>query len=503
MKLKELIWSLTVGEKRLFNFLNTKKGNTSASKPLKLFHVVDNNRFSGREIEKSDLLPIEDLSRTKYRLNQLIEQTLVFHSSGIFKFQPDTLDFLRLSHVYYQKNLYDKCLKTINKGLLLAKEDEDFSSMLSFLEVLEKLIYRKPSAIHQTFENQIKLILSERKSTQLKIERINQLKELYFDISMILLQPKDKNRKQPQHQKKKEIGDKIESINTDFLSVKEQFVYLKILQTNYLVVEDVKNCLKVTRNILDFMEQNLKRNYFLIEDYLITYQNLIVAKLNLGDLANLDQLIHKLSRFKISSKNKPLLKLQETVVCLSEIRYAYKKMEYNKALSSISKLKSKNITGFIHTKNSLEIKFMEIFSNFILRKYTTSDNLIRIYLTNIPKKYIGIDRAGVLILNILVNWELGIKELIPSICDASRYYFKRIKSYEESDRIILSWLKSNLSIRMKPPDFKVKLEELQRNLSKHKLVCSSKFQQIHFSSWIESKLNEIHLLDLLKEEESK
>lgn len=497
MKLNKLILSLSTAEKRFFNFLNNRKSNTTTPKALKLFHFVDlSNRLSKDEISKSDRFPVEDLARTKYRLNQLIEQSLVFHSSGMFKFQPDILDLLRLSKVYYQKNLYDQCLKTITKGLDKSKEEEDFSSILSFLEVLEKVTFRRPSAIHQSFETQVGTIAIERKNCLLKLERISLLKELYFNISLTLLHRTEINHEQFQ-QKKNEIEDKVKSIDSDFLSTKEQFIFFKIKQAYFLLIDDVKSCLHETRVSLDFIEQNLKKNYFLVEDYLITYQNLIVAHINLGDLGPVDQLLGKLSRFKVSSKNKPLQKLQESVIHISEIRYAYKKREFSQVLSRISKLNTQNTVGFIHAKNLMEIGFIEIFSNFALRKYTISDNLIRNYLANIPKSYSEIDRAGVLILNILVNWELGIRELIPSICDASRYYFKRIDSYEESDRIILSWFKSNLSRKVTPSEFKTRVERLKTNLSNSKLTCSHKFQQVYFSYWMESILTDTNLVDLL------
>jgi len=494
MKLIQLITSLTAGEKRFFNLLNSKKDNGDVSKTMNLFNAIQNNEETAN---KPLTNPTKELARTKYRLNQLIEQSLVFHSSGFYNFQPDALDLLRLSKVFYKKNLYSQSLKSVNKGLIIAREEEDLSLLLSFLDLKEKISYRKSNILDLPLEQQIKKINEERSHCINKIAQISQLKALHSKIAVLLVQRVEVENETIQT-KKEEIRNEINTLDPIFLSVKGQIIYLKVKQLYCFLINDMDEGINVTQSIIDTFNEHFSSNFFFVEDYLRIYQNLISIQLSKGDLNAVQLNLTKLSNIVVSPKNKSLVKFKQAMICYSEISLFHKRIEFAQVLTKINNLRNLFPERYLQYKSIIELSFLEILSNFVLKNYSTADNQIRNYLISNSKNSLKTNRASTLILNILIQWELGVLGVIPSLCDASKYYFKSIASYKESDRIIISWLKSTLSKKMDKTTFKDKLVLLKDKLETQQLEYSLIFEQIYFSCWVNSKLNQVDLLDVLK-----
>ncbi len=469
MEYFKLLKSLTRGEKRYFQLLNSRYRLEKKSNAMQLFDVYSEmDEFDKKKLSESlnDSKIVNNLAFENHRLGKLLIQSLVFYSSGISKLKEDSLDLYRYCEVLYKKGHYEACYTNIRKGIASAKRKESFTIAIQFLDLKRHLLNQLYDirAINN-FHDEMISINTEVAQLLEKEQLINQLNQISTNLYLLLLKRTGLNNSETLDSTLKTYKNQLLSLEGNLQSNREHISYYSAWNYYYLIKGNLKKCLE-TLELTEERYIDLNKDYYSFEYYLKTRYNIISM------LGNLDSELQKqnleaFSSMKIPKNYSSLKKLHENLFLSMKVASLYSDGEKEKVVALKGRI-DKFIVKHIG-KSNLSTQYLTLFifthSLIDLRAYNKADHYCKIILEDFDKKMMQNYRAAILFLRLIIHYELENFLLIKSYADATYWYLKSNNLYDEIDKLILNWCKSNLT-RSNPKKLIEKIEELNRKIEK-------------------------------------
>lgn len=170
---------------------------------------------------------------------------------------------------------------------------------------------------------------------------------------------------------------------------------------------------------------------------------------------------------KIPQNYKSLKNLHENLYLSIHVSNLYSSGEKEKVFAlknRIDKFIVKHI-GKSNASTQYVTLFMFTHSLIDLREFNKADHYCKIILEEFDKHILQNYRAAILILRLIIQYELGNFLLIKSFADATYWFMKSNNMYDEIDKVILNWCKTNLP-RNNPEKLIERIEQLNQRIEK-------------------------------------
>jgi len=470
MEYFKLLKSLTRGEKRYFQLLNSRYRLENKSNAMQLFDVYSEmDEFDKEKLSKllDDSKIMNNLAFENHRLGKLLIQSLVFYTSGISKLKEDNLDLYRYCEVLYQKGLYEACYTNIKKGISLAKKKESFSVAILFLNLKRYLLNQLYNIRGiNNFHDEMVSVNEEVNQLIEKEQLVNQVNQISTNLYLLLLKRTGLNNSQNLKSTLKQYETQLLNLGFDFQSDREYIAYYSAWNYYYLIKGNIEKCLE-TLELIEKKYIDSNKDYYSFEHYLKTRFNIISILGNLGESELQKKNLEIFSKMKIPQNYKSLKTLHENLYLSIKVTSLYSFGKKEEVVSLKNRI-DKSIIPHIG-KSNISTQYVTIFifthSLFDLKEYNKADHYCKIILEEFDKHLLQNYRAAILFLRLIIQYELGNYLLIKSFADAAYWYLKSNNLYDEIDKMILNWCKTNLS-RANPEKLIARSKQLTQKIEK-------------------------------------
>ncbi len=502
-----LIKSMTRGEIRFFKLLNSKYKSDKLSNSMILFNILAKMEQYDEDLLKQKVANHQsinvNLAFEKHRLYKQIKEALVLYHARLKSDKEDALDLFKFCEVLYEKNLTDQCYQSIERGIRLTTETEDFLLKLKFLYFKRKLIYLNLSYKNKSFFESLKAVEQAIGQCKMVNTRFENLSFLENKIIPILVKGPNAIDKEPDSLKQK-IEKQLNNLPKDFLSKREEIQYHRLIGWYSTLNNDYVMSYTSMRQALELIDNNI-HNYFDTEEQIKLYYNYFVFCLHVNKKHTKESLESRNKFFRIKpDKGHPTL---IHILDISRLSLMVKEGLYTKDYSSILAMGQQYSTRIKKEwlnllPNVLDHSiFMLGYISLSFGNYELTQKYMDILLNQFHKEMAVNRRSAVHFMNIILQYELKNYLVISSLCDAARYFSKSNNQLDKKEQLILSWMKSSLS--NPKVDLPRKCELLKNKLAKLEAAGQVKEKIIlfDFMAWIESKCQHKPMAHFIKIED--
>lgn len=497
-----LIQSLSKAEKRHLN-LSARRHIRGGVKNeyLKLFDILEKQKVYNTDsikkaIVRNGLEKRIDKTRS-YLFNTIVKSLTAFHSDSSVEAKISTL--ISGIRVLYSKGLYKGSTGLIKKAKKMAEQIESFSQLLELSDIEDEKVLKS------LYEEEC--ITKDRLTILSKIKNLNEINQLRLNL-------------------KKNIFDSSSlrsSINEKYLnrlisplylkrnmpaSVKAKIQYHDVLGAYYFKTSDYERALCQMKIKLDCIEHVPLTNLALLRSYFGTVNNIITSRINLFQFDETAVEMEKLQRLTVNKlviKNNTLLEEIILQILLFRVRLNVAKAQLEDALQLIPEIEL--ILKKYEQSISDEKKCtFYIYFGYI---YFMAENFKRAkkWMNNLENDIGSATRPYIQTLNrlllMIIYYESGHNELIRYMSSSiSRNLIKKGQMYKTEDAI-LGFFKNELINANSQKELiqafgklKVRVTELLKDPFEVRMLNS-----LDIISWIDSKIENRKLIDILKEKE--
>lgn len=488
-----LIQSLTRHEKRDFRLFSAKK-----STYLKLFDIFSKakniqDKKITVQIKKNK---IHNLKRIKSYLHKALLEFLEYRYAN-YSVEIQLHRLLQLAEVLYDKGLVNMAKKNIQKAEKLAKENHLYRHLLMVLDWKHKIAvaesdfsainaYQRTNIVNELYAFDINL--SEYKKTDLRV--------------MFFLQTQSEN---PDQHTKAELKGLLKNPllrdENKALSPPAKIIYWRMSGEIYFMLKNWKKSQYCFQYCLSRVDPGL-----LTPDLkLLLFSRLITVLRKLQNEQDLILVKNAASKFIESLSGKTQTNNfynQYISLMINYISHHLTQLNIDEALTT-----NDEIQQLVEKRASTQ-NFMIYYTNRVILGILLSDYRAALDYANkvlfFPKTGVRQDAISfVKILSLLVHYELGNEQLLFHLCKSYAYYFKKQKNSSEAKTILLAFFGNTIHGLRKKESKKARQSRAQMfiNLKTELEGCKtdSLFDFFDFISWVESKIENRPMIDVVKE----
>jgi tetratricopeptide (TPR) repeat protein len=498
----ELIKSLNKSEKRYFKVFSSRHTIGEENSYIKLFDFIDKmdeydeekvfTHFMGKAL-------LNKFSITKARLYQNILKSLdTFHSTSSIDAQ--IFRSIHSAEILYNKGLYKQSEKILNSAEKQAKKHENFNLLLEIKQKQKRLIENE--LYTEVNAEQIAKMFAEEKSTIQEIETYHKL----WNVKSLLFQDINRNGKVRNEEdtiKLKELVEQVESMNTDVVSTKSQYLFHHIQSAYYFSVNDLELSHYHLKSIIKLLEDNTVLAKEKPNIYFSALTNIIYISTRLKKYEDAQSNLSKLKTLANPGVSIDLdIKYFSSTYSL-ELSLLREKGDYAKALQLIPQIEEGYRLYGSHI-NSLRKAYIDFQVGVIYLGLGNYSKALQ-WINNILNEN-KIDQKQDIycfaqLINLVLHFELNNVRFLPYAINSTKRYLKnrnRIYRFEEVFLKLISQMsKSNNTFDLQEKLIPIEIELIKlKEDPKEQIV----FEYFDFLIWVQSKLTEKPFLELKQEE---
>jgi tetratricopeptide (TPR) repeat protein len=500
-----LIKSLNGPEKRYLKLYVARHVSEDKTGSELLFDIMDGLVEYDEEAIKEHLNGhsfLKTFSSSKARLMELIMRSLdAFHSESSVDAQ--LRRELHYAELYFKKNLFEDCMKTVANAKKIAYEYERFNILLELFP-WEKNCLTVASLTGKT-EDDLNLILAEEK----KILRILENESEYWNIKSRFFLMLNKNGTL----RDKDDLEKFNAIINHPLMKSEKMAhsyrgknfYYHILGSYYFAIGDYNNSYKFLKKLAALMEKHLK----IMEQEPHNYITVLMNIINSCHLLHKQDEIYKyLKKIRNVAKKAPANQrefLEIKVFADSyniELALDNEKGEYKTGMMLLPEIEEglERFSGKIN-------KFQEtiLYYNLSLICFGAGEYSQALKWLNIILNYKTIEITQELfcfskILNLIIHLELGNDEFLPHILRSTHRFLEQKHKLYKFENVFLEFIKkmsnypNEKEILNYYQELKIELNGLANDPFERRA-----FDYFDFLSWAESKISNKPFAQIVQE----
>tara|TARA_B100000575_G_scaffold167761_1_gene134215 strand:+ start:64 stop:1545 length:1482 start_codon:yes stop_codon:yes gene_type:complete len=471
------------------------------SKFLKLFNLLDKmDIYSEDSILKKKIVSKLQLSNLKAHLYKqiLISLRLNPQHKNVKLHIRGQIDF---ATILYQKGLYKQSLKILDKAKSFALKYDENASAYEIVE-FEKLI--ESLYVTRSLSNRTNELVSQ-------TNHLREQNEIYSNLSNISLQLYEKLIKagyaksdDESKEIKKFFKQKIKSYKISELGFRETLIYYQIWVWYSLLIQDFLSSYKYASKWIDTFNKSpemigihpvfyLKGYNFLLEALaLIKYPSKFKNRLN--DLINV-----------VDNKSFPRNQNLNALIFIYKYNNLFNLHVLEGDFKESLKIIPKVLDGIEANKNFIDHHhIMLLYFKIACMYFTVNDYDNCIKYVNMIMKNKNIKMREDLqcftrILNLIAHWEAGHDYNLDKIIRETYNYLDKMNDLHEVQKTILRYLNGLENIY--PGEIKGFLRSLHSELKKFEDDPYEKraFLYLDIISWLESKINNKPVADIIKE----
>jgi len=492
-------------EKRYFKIYAARHISEDKTGSELLFDTIDSLEEYDENIIKEHLNGhafVKTFSASKGRLTELILRSLdAFHSESSVDAQ-----LRRESHyaeLYFMKNLFDDCMKTVVSAKKTAYEYERYKILLE-LFVWEKKCLTMNSLTGKT-EEDLNRILDEEKN----ILRILENESEYWTINSRFFLMLNKNGTL---RDKKDL-DKFNAIinhpllksEKNAISFRSKFFYFHIYGSYYFAIGDYANSFKYLKKHAELMEKHPQIMEQELHNYITVMMNIINSCHLLHKQDEIYKYLKKIRGIakKAPSNQREFMEIKVFADTYNiELALDIEKGEFKKGMMLIPEVEE----GLEQFKGKIN-KFQEtiLYYNLTVICFGGGEYSLALkWLNNILNDK-GIEITQELycfskILNLIIHLELGNADLLPYIMRSTHRFLEQRKKLYKFENVFLDFIKKmsdypgEKEVLKYYQELKIELETLLQDPFERRA-----FDYFDFISWVESKINNKSFSQIVQE----
>ena len=500
-----LIKSLSKSEKRQFKLFVGRMGSNLDSKFLKLFNILDKiESYDEKLILKKRVVSKQQLSNLKAHLYKQILISLKLnpsHQNSKLKIR-EQLDF---ATILYNKGLYKQSLKILDKAKILALKSEEKYTAFEIVE-LEKLI--ESQYITRSMSNRTEILISDSN----KLIKENNLASKLSNLSLQLYEKLIKAGYAKSDEEFKSITkfffERIPKINIENLSFREKLWHNKAHLWYSLLIQDFLSSYKYSMKWVDMFDKNpemIKSNpvfYLRGNNYLM--ESLLLIKYPEKFRIILKNLINK-----IESPDFPNNDNTEVLSFLckynNKINLYFLEGEFEKGVLLIETIKKniKKFSGRIDEHHIMIFYYKIACLYFGCEDYENSILYLNKIISNKALKMREDLLCFTRILNLIAHYEAGFDyHLDRNLRDTYKFLIK-MNDLHSVQKSMIKFLRSLGNIY--PHELKDSFIRLYNEIKVYEEDPYERrsFLYLDIISWLESKINNRPIGDVIKEKAKK
>jgi len=500
-----LVKSLSKSEKRQFKLYVGRLGGNAEANFMTLFNLLDKvTMYDDELILKKTNIKKQQISNTKAHLYKQILVSLRFNPvhQNVRSQIREQFDF---AAILYNKGLYNQSLKILDKAKELALTNNENNLAYEIVE-FEKVI--ESQYITRSMSNRAEELSKQAKVLSLRNVRISKLSNLSLQLYSLLL--KEGYVKSDEDSKKVHtyFEKRLPKFKLSELGFREKLFLYKAYLWHSLILQDFlmsyKYSLKWVELFDEKPEMKIQNPVFYLKgvNYLLESLYLIKHKTKFNEvLQNLN--------FDIENKNISLNENTQSLAFLyfnqNRLNLYFLEGEFNHGLSFVSNL-LKSITEY---ENKIDAHHIMVFYYKIACMYfgAGKNEECIFYLEKIITNKDLKMREDLLcfsrVLNLVAHYEAGIDYNIEKLIVSTYKFLLKMNDLHQVQRKMISFLK-NLS-NIYPQDLKKAFVNLHSELVVFENHPYEKraFLYLDILSWLESKIQNISVEEIIKQKAQK
>jgi tetratricopeptide (TPR) repeat protein len=490
-----LIKSLNKSEKGYFKKFAKRNSSGDDKNTIKLFDAIE-KQADGDEYDEEAIKKkfegetfVKQFPVTKNYLYNLILKSLnLYYTENSIERQ--VREALSNAQLLRKKGLLDQSKKLIKKARALASE---FSSDMMMLELIrfEKVLDFQTS----TGSKRLKLIKSHFESEDAMLDKMKNISRyMMLANSMAALHDKFGT-------KRNTGDDEFDALLKDpYLASQENAVHYdsKIFYHNihaqyYLRKLDYEKVFRTLQSQLELIESEPAVIKYYVRDYLLVLQDLVYFANLLKHKEEAERYIKKLKDLKERLKNntdKFVQTLLHNRAANMELAMLIDDLRYEEGIEVI-KIIEKDVDKFRDTNRweTFSLFYKIAYFYYVTGDYDNALKWVNILLNEADDDIGSEIYSFVRILNIIIHFELGNKELMEYILQSTYRYLQTNKRLFKTETLFMKLIKSIIGA-VTDKDIKDAFREFKFRLDKIKDNSNEKaaFEYFDFPSWAEGKI---------------
>ncbi len=501
----QLIKAMSKSEKGYFKKYASKHTIGEKNIYIKLFDAIDSkSEYNEDEIKakfKGEKFASSLYSTKNYLFNLILKSLSSYHSE---RFAVSKLNMMMIElNVLFEKGLYRQFRTLLNKAIALAKEnDKPFYLALLYNKALT-------SVATAYFANNDELNYEELKKDTL--ENINTLETnegyhiLYNDMFFFTKETANIRNDKDLEKLNRIISNPLLKDGTNAVTFDAKFKYFTIMGHYYRLVNDKPNWLKFRKELVNLMESDKKYIKENPRNYVLALNNYLYACVYTGLDKEFNLYLKKLNDFAKQFENKKeYLDMQSRIFLLVsdlELSYALKSIRPDNLKNIIEKIELGfgKFSTVIDENRKISLYNRIAYACFILKDFDKSILYLNRILNAANPKIEPEQHIFARIRSLIVHFEAGNYELLEYSVKSTKRFLEKTNRIFKFEKLILDFI--NKAVNFSSDAERIELyEKLKYDINK---ISNDKFEknileQFDFISWIDSKLMNTAMLNVLK-----
>jgi len=497
----QLIKSLKKGEKRNFKLFVRRNSSGSDHKFIQLFDAMDKMKDYEESLllRKNKSLKKQQLSNIKAHLyKQILASLRIIHDENNIDIQlHEQMDNAR---ILYNKGLYLQSLKLLDK----MKESAKLYHQLTYLQ--QVLFFEKKIEalfITRSMQNRAEQLTLESNTVNKQLTNINKLSNLSLQLYGWYIQHGHARNKKDIDELKSYFDFNLPvNLSNEFSFYEKLYLYQSYCWYAY-IRQDFLQFYRYTQKWVDLFEEEPAMLSVETATYIKGMHNLMGAHFSLLNPGKLKESIKKFELFakhKVIAENENNRILTYVYLYTSKINLYFLEGTFTKGLRLVPFLEKmlKEYGLFLDTHRVLVFYY-----KIACLYFGSGDNERAIdYLNKIinQKSDLRSDlQCYARLLNLIAHYELGNFGLLEYLTKSVYRYMAKMENLSKVEEEMFAFLRKSFQVgtHALKPEFEKLLEKLKK-YERNPLEARA-FSYLDVISWLESKINDVHVQDVIRE----
>lgn len=501
----QLVKSMSKSEKGYFKKFASKHTIGEKNIYVKLFDAVDGQKEYSEEKLKTKFRGekfADKLYSTKnYLFNLILKSLSAYHSE---KYAVSKLHTMMIElNVLFEKGLYKQFKTLLNKAINIAAENEKpFYLALLYNKALNSLATDYYSDDSLNFPKLKQLTLENLDA----IRTIEEYHLLYNEMFYFTKEAGSVRNEKDLARLNQIVSHPLLKDRSKALNFDSKFKYFNIMGHYYRLISDTDNWLKYRKELVKLMESDKKYIKENPRSYILALNNYLHACVITGKEKEFTEYLKKLKQFTKQFENKKeFIDIQSrTFMLISdlELNHAIRSLKLDNLRSTIENIEN----GFRkHSESIVENRKTSLYNRiayacFITRDYNKSIQYINKIMNVTNPKMDPEQHSFARVRSLIVHFEAGNYDLLEYTVKSTQRFLEKANRIYKFEKLLLDFILKAVNY----PDDDERLylyEKLKADILK---ISDDKFEknvleQFDIISWINSKIEQTPMLDVLKQ----